>query len=153
MQCKNIILIIISITAFWSCSNSHKPKKENTVLKQQNKLDSIQDYEVIIEKNKCDKNKKDIAVLLFEDGFSNDSIEVLKNGEKIFSGKITTDKALGFAKDVELGKLSIINELCIKINGSQEFHILNKSCSFTFINLNDDNEMVIKYNSKFIPYN
>ncbi|UGU16017.1 hypothetical protein LS482_20355 [Sinomicrobium kalidii] len=143
----------MSITTFWSCSNSNKLKKKNTILNQQNKLNSIQDYEVFIEENKCDKNKKDIAVLLFEDGFDNDYVEVFRNGKKMFSRKITTDKPLGFAKDVELGKLSTLNQLSIKINRSQEVHILNKHCSFTFINLNDDNKIAIKYGSEFIPYN
>ncbi|MBC9798359.1 hypothetical protein [Sinomicrobium weinanense] len=152
MKYKNIILIIV-LTVFWSCNNSNKPKKENTVLKQRDKLDSIPDYKVFIEKNKCDKNKKDISVLFFEDGFNNDSIEVFKNGKKVFSGKITTDRVLGFAKDVELGKLSTISDLSIKINGSQEFHILNKYCNFTYINLNDNNKIIIAYNSRFIPYN
>jgi hypothetical protein len=109
-------------------------------------------YNLEIDGSKCTEIKKDIAVLLFEDGFEGELIDVFLNGATIFSKKIRTDKMLGFAEDVELGRLSDIKDLSISINNSKKMDIFNNTCSFTFVNL-IDYKVYVKYDSVFVPYN
>ncbi|WP_431160687.1 hypothetical protein [Flagellimonas beolgyonensis] len=145
-QVLNKSLWILGVVAVLiSC----KEKKEATEESVQE--DSVE-YALEIEKSNCTDNQKDIAVLLFEDGFNGDLVDVYLNGNKIFSEKIHTDNSLSFAEDVELGKLSEIANLTISINNSKKMNILNKTCSFTFVNFMDD-KVIVKYDDIFVPYN
>jgi len=145
---KKGLLVLGAAIVFVCCKEKKEITKEPI---QQDSIESVV-YDLEIEKLNCTDNKKDIAVLLFEDGFDGDLIDVYLNGDKIFSKKIYTDRLLGFAEDVELGKLSTITDLAIRINNSKKMDILNKTCSFTFVNFIDD-KATVKYDSIFVPYN
>ncbi|PIF00432.1 MAG: hypothetical protein CR994_06655 [Maribacter sp.] len=144
---KSLLVLGVAIT-FVCCKEKKETAKESIA------KDSIESvvYELEIEKLNCTENKKDVAALFFEGGFSDDSVQVFVNNKKVFADKITTDRSLGAAMEVELGKLSMITDLTIRINNSQKMDILNKTCSFTFVNFIDD-RVTVKYDSIFVPYN
>lgn len=145
---KKGLLILVAAIVIVCCKEKKETAKEPI---QQDSVESVV-YDLEIEESNCANNKKDIAVLLFEDGFDGDLIDVYLNGDKVFSEKIYTDKSLGFAEEVELGKLSAITDLTIKINNSQKMDVLNKTCSFTFVNF-IDGKATVKYDGIFVPYN
>ena len=134
---------------FVCCKEKKETAKEPV---EQDSLTESGTYELEIEKTNCNDNKKDVAVLFFEDGFNDESVEVFVNNKKVFADKITTDRSLGAAMQVNLGKLSAITEFSIRINNSQKMDVLNKMCSFTFVNF-IDRKATVKYDSIFVPYN
>lgn len=142
-------LLILAAAIVLVCCREKKETAKEPIAK-----DSIESvvYELEIEKLNCTENKKDVAALFFEGGFSDDSVQVFVNNKKVFADKITTDRSLGAAMEVELGKLSMITDLTIRINNSQKMDILNKTCSYTFVNLIDD-KATVRYDSIFVPYN
>ncbi len=109
-------------------------------------------YAIEIEEMDCSDNKQDVAVLFFEGGFSNDSVQVFLNNKRLLADKITTDPTLGVAEVVELGKLSNLTDLSITINNSQKMDVLSQACSFTFVNFQNE-KVSVHYDTIFVPYN
>ncbi|MBC9795830.1 hypothetical protein [Sinomicrobium weinanense] len=84
---KKGLLVLVGVIILVCCKEKKKTIKDSI---QQSSIDSVL-YDLEIEKSNCTDNKKDIAVLLFEDGFDGDLVEVYLNGDKVFSEKIYTD--------------------------------------------------------------
>jgi len=81
-----------------------------------------------------------------------DFVEVFINGEKKFSNTITTDYSLGLAEDIELGKMSEINEISFRINNGRDIVIRNINYNSLKINYKKDSIVWVGFSNKFVAY-
>lgn len=123
-----------------------KQIKENRIIQEEYSV--FLDYKNSIK----DKIKGDFVVLFFENGFKEDSIHVFSNGEKKFSDISTTDLSLGLAEDIELGKMSEINEISFRINNGRDIIIRDISYNSLKINYKKDSIVWVDFSNKFVAY-
>ena len=71
--------------------------------------------------------------LIFESHFNNDTVEVLVNNESKFKDIITTDPALGTAKDYIFEDIQSINTLGLRVNSGKQAFIEIDTMNFLLI--------------------
>ena len=114
--------------------------------------DTKSNYEIKLETRNCLDNKSDTTVIFFESHFNNDLVQVSVNNKEVFNGTVTTDKTLGYAKDVNLGSIKNISKVKISINKGKEVLLDKLTCNYIFINYTKDSVVSVKFDNKFVPY-
>ena len=114
--------------------------------------DTKSNYKIKLGTGNCLDYKSDTTVIFFESHFDNDLVQVLVNNKEVFKGTVTTDKTLGYAKDVNLGSIKNISKVKININKGKDVLLDKLTCNYIFVNYINDSIVSVKFDNKFVPY-
>ena len=114
--------------------------------------DTKSNYEIKLGTGNCLDYKSDTIVIFFESHFDNDLVQVSVNKKEVFKGTVTTDKTLGYAKDVNLGSIKNISKVKININKGKDVLLDKLTCNYIFVNYIKDSIVSVKFDNKFVPY-
>ncbi len=134
---KNTVLILFILTAL-SCSNqsnSHFYNSQYDILISYNfyKVDSTFSRDYLDKKFLRDGN----LYLIFEHGFSQDSIKIRINGKEKISELITTEPSTSVAKEYKFESIESIKSVGIRLNNGKEAVVEIDTMNFYLINFNN----------------
>jgi len=153
---KSYILLLLYCTLLvpqFSCKkNDNFNDSLNTPVKKKRIIKEKYSISLNYSDWKNEQLKGDFVHLFFESIFDGDSVCVFSNGEKKFNDVLTTDKILGLAKEIEIGKLSEINEISFRINNGRDIIIRDLDYNFLFIGYFKDSLVEVDLQNKFWGY-
>lgn len=113
MKTKKVLIFSILVILITSCvRENHK----SHYCKYDIKIQYAQNKDTVSNNLKRPKLAKDSLHLFFESRFDNDRVTLYVNKKVVFDDTITTNYSVGLAKYLELGKLSKIHSLGIRVN-------------------------------------